>query len=188
MICLFRRVKTMGLVCVLALGCAAQLQVRAQTLTLRMVDGRTGKPMANKDVTVSFWWDDPKRPEGKQRVHLDLRDVPYYHNVALDKQGVGHIDIPPQATLVEVTEGMHAGRVDDKRIRYSLCNRAGDHFVWVSQFKVKLLLVPLDEIANHGFVAETECTPKAPVGAAPGEYVVLAVPYKCFPLCGLDVP
>lgn len=187
MIPLVRRVLMVGLTGLLALGCAAQGQVRAQELTVRMVDGNSGKPMANKDVTVSFWWDDPARPEGKQRVHLELGGVPYYHNVALDKQGVGHIDIPRQATLVEVTEGWHAGRVGDKRIRYSLCNRANDQYVWVSPFKVKYLLVPVDELEQHGFVAGL-CSPKALVGAAPGEYVVLAVPDKCFPLCGLDVP
>jgi hypothetical protein len=165
----------------------------AQTFTVRLVNAKTGKPMANKDVTVSFWWDDPSKPADRRRVKVEMpgglkASNVSPDNVSLDKHGEARVAIPPKATMVQVERALQAGRVDHKEVRYSVCHWTGDRFVYTNRFGVKAQLVPLDEVVQHGFVPETECAAKAPVVAAPGEYVVIAAPYSCFPLCGLDVP
>jgi hypothetical protein len=160
----------------------------AETITIRLVNGQTGKPMADKDVAVTFWWNDPSQPAGRQLVKVAMPDGAKETNISLDKDGRARVEIPAQATMVQVERGGQGGRVGDKKIRYSLCARKGDQFVLADRFGVKRLLVPLPELAQHGFVAETLCTPKQAVPAEPGEYVVLAVPDSCFPLCGNAVP
>lgn len=160
----------------------------ARTITVRLINGKTGKPLANKDVNVGFYWDDPTRPADRRRVPLDYPHSSPRINLSLDKNGTGQVTVPPRATFVHVVAGFQQGRVDAKVIRYTLCNRTSDQFVYQDRFGVKTLLVPIDAVLAHGFVPETACTPKEKPQAAPGEYVLLAVPYSCGLMCGLDVP
>ena len=166
------------LLCVLSLDSLAP----AQTMTIRLVNGKTGKPLAKKDVTVSFWRDDPSLRKGVAGVQVKGEE---WVNISLDKHGIGLIDLPPLATKVQVVAGFREGRVDNIRIRYRLCKLIGIQSTLKS---ANLQYVSLDEITTHGFIPETDCTPKLPVHAAPGEYVVMAVPYTCWPMCGFDVP
>ena len=101
------------LLCVLSLDSLAP----AQTMTIRLVNGKTGKPLAKKDVTVSFWRDDPSLRKGVAGVQVKGEE---WVNISLDKHGIGLIDLPPLATKVQVVAGFREGRVDNIRIRYRL--------------------------------------------------------------------
>jgi hypothetical protein len=158
----------------------------AQTLTIRMVNGITGRPFPNKNVFVTFWWDDPAQPLGRRRVRVGFPNDNGGTDIPLDQHGIGHIAIPPQASRVQVQSVENVVKYG-KRGQYSLCNTIGNQFksrdeMWTAGLQI----VPLDIVASRGFVPETNCTPKLPVHPAPHEFVVLAVPEHCWPLCGLS--
>jgi hypothetical protein len=158
----------------------------AQMLTIRMINGNSGKPFANKNVFVTFWWDDPSQPPGRRRVRVGFPHDTGGTDIPLDDHGIGHIAIPPQATRVQV-QSVENVVIYGKRGQYFLCNVTGNQFMEPDEFwTAGRQLVPLDLISSHGFVPQSGCTPKHAVRPAPGEFVVLAVPEHCWPLCGLS--
>jgi hypothetical protein len=181
----FQRYSLLVIVFALALG----LLARAETITIRMVDGNTGKPIKKKTVSVRFWWDDPSRPTGKRRVPLGFGGPPTGFNVYLDENGIGHADVPPNATLIEVTKGIKNGDKTQygKPNRYSFCARKDERLLTPSEFwTYGKLLVPLEEVSSRGYVMPDECTQSLNVKASPGEYVVLAVEDHCGGFLGCD--
>lgn len=64
----------------------------AQTLTIRLLNAKTGKPLPNRDVT--FHWGDTKETTA----------------VLVDANGVAHVNVPPGTTEFIVVEGAHAGK------------------------------------------------------------------------------
>jgi hypothetical protein len=158
----------------------------AQTLTIRMVNGITGKPFPNKNVFVTFWWDDPAQPPGRRRVRVGFPNDTGGTDIPLDQHGIGHIAIPPKATRVQVDSVENVVKYG-KRGQYSLCNVIGNQFMSPEEmWTAGRQIVPLDIVGFHGFVPETNCMPKLPVHPASGEFLVLAVPEHCWPLCGLS--
>jgi len=173
------------LLCVMALGSVVQ----AETITIRMVDGNTGKPIKKKTVSVRFWWDDPSRPEGKRRVPLGFGGLPAGFNVYLNENGVGHADVPASATLIQVTKGIKNGDKTQygKPTAYSFCARKDEKLQTPSEFwTYGKLLVPLEVVSSRGYVMPDECTPSLKVQPSPGEFVVLAVEDHCGSLLGCD--
>ena len=161
--------------------------VKAETITIRMVDGNTGKPIQKKTVSVRFWWDDPSRPVGKRRVPLGFGGPPTGFNVYLDENGIGHADRPPNATLIQVTNGLKNGDKSQygKPNRYSFCARKDERLLTPTEFWTNgQLLVPLEEVSSRGYVTPNGCTQSLSVHASPGEYVVLAVEDHCSGLLG----
>ncbi len=75
----------------------------AQTLTVRLMNAKSGKPLANKNVT--FQWGD-HRGEAV---------------VVVDKDGVGHVSVPTGAADFILVGGPHTG-TDPHRIAYADCN------------------------------------------------------------------
>jgi hypothetical protein len=158
----------------------------AQTLTIRMVDGNTGKPFPNKNVFVTFWLDDPTQPPGQRRVRVGFPHDTGGTDIPLDNHGIGYIAIPPTATWAQV-QSVENVVTYGKRGQYYLCNLVGHQFMSPDEmWTAGLQIVPLDVIAARGFVPQTNCSPKLPVHPAPHEFVVLAVPEHCWPLCGLS--
>src|ERR1039458_3922061 len=148
-----RRYPIILLLCAMSLASLAP----AQTMTIRMVNGKSGKPLTKKDVNVSYWRDAPSLRKGVAEVPLNGEE---WANLTLDKYGIGHINIPPQATKVQVVAGFREGRVDNIRIRYRLCKLVGIQSTLKSANRQ---YVSLDEITTHGFIPETDCMPKLPV-------------------------
>ncbi len=158
----------------------------AQTLTIRMVDGRTGKPFPNKNVFVTFWLDDPTQPPGRKRVRVGFPHDSGGTDIPLDEHGIGHIAIPPTAAMVQV-QSVENVVIYGKRGQYYLCDVTGNQFKSPDEmWTAGLQIVPLDVIASRGFVPQTNCTPKLAVHPAPNEFVIMALPEHCWPLCGLS--
>lgn len=175
--------------CVFAFAHAARAQINpgapTRLLRIRMLDGRSGKPFPDKNVFVTFWWDDPSQPAGKRRVRVGFPNDDGGTDVALDDHGIGTLAIPPQATRVQVQFVENVIQYG-KRGQYLLCNVKDNRYRSPEEILTgDGQLVPLDVIASHGFVPQTDCTPRLAVHPGPGEFVVLALPDHCWPLCGL---
>jgi hypothetical protein len=93
------------MVCV-ALCNACSTVVFAQTLTIRLVNAETGKPVQNKHVSVSL--DD----EFSIR-----RDLPLS-----DKDGIVHVSVPPNVQFITLHSGPKIGK-DPDRIPYGVCGK-----------------------------------------------------------------
>jgi hypothetical protein len=133
--------------------------IAAQTLTIRLVNAKTGKPMKNKNVKVEFWWDDPSSPNNDKRTPINFLGTDVY----IDKNsGVGHIEIPQQATFVEVSEGSKIGK-EPYRVAYETCNAVGKQ-------------IPLADVLRLGYVPENTCSKSIKVKATAGEYVFFGLP------------
>ena len=105
------RFKTMCAVLgVLASGVAA-----AQSITIRLVDGKTGKPMKNKNVTVIFCPDC-----FRQTV------------VRIEADGSGHVNIPAGAKTATFMGGPKDG-AEPGRIPYIDCNSGLPALVDIAQ-------------------------------------------------------
>jgi hypothetical protein len=169
------------LLCIASLASLAAAQTpTAQTLTIRMVDGSSGKPFGDKNVYISFWRADPSRRLGVVIVPLNNGNPGI--DIPLDKNGIGHVDIPPQAETVKVERVENVVKYG-KRGQYNICRVIGNQYTpnpGLGQ------LVPLTEVAAHGYVPETQCTPQLPPHPAPGEFIFMAVTEHCAPLCGLS--
>jgi hypothetical protein len=80
----------------------------AQTITLRLINGKTGKPFTKKNLNVTFWWEDPSSPNKDKWTQMDGSFLGT--DVYIDKTGVAHIPVPPQATRIQVREGPKIGK------------------------------------------------------------------------------
>jgi hypothetical protein len=90
-------------VSLIVLGHVLSLPVVAQTLTIRLLNGKTGKPISDKNVTVRW---------GKDSLNETV--------VSIDKNGIGTFDVQGQ-TEFSLTEGPRRGN-EPYRIAYSDCN------------------------------------------------------------------
>lgn len=84
-------------------GWNASFYLRAQTITVRLLNAKTGKPMKGKKVT--FEWD------GK----LD------HTVITIDKSGLGTVEVPPGVREFTLLAGPKVGK-DPYRIPYLNCN------------------------------------------------------------------
>lgn len=181
----FVRCSKAFLVCIAFVLLFGTQSASAQSITIRMLDGNSGKPFANKNVFVTFWWDDPSQPPGERRVRVGFPHDSGGTDIPLDSHGVATVTIPPQATMVEV-QSVENVVIYGKRGQYLLCNATGNQFLSTTErFAGGHRTVPLNLVSTRGFVPETDCKPRKPVTAAPGEYVLLALPEHCWPLCGI---
>jgi len=159
----------------------------AQTITIRMVNGDTGKPLGNKNVGVMFRRDDPGLPPGRQHEPVTVAGDRLMIDVFLDKKGIGKVDVPPAAKMMEVIPAPHDGdaREYTKRSWFSACRvKPGQLLPKDPRFPALESLVPVNQVLANGFLPTTDCMPKLQVQVHPGEYVILAKPESCFPLCG----
>lgn len=80
------------------------LHAGAQTLTVRLLNGKTGKPIRDQNVTLD--WD-----YGKTSIVLRV-----------DRHGVAHVTVPVGARWLGVSEGPRKGP-ESYRVAYFDCNR-----------------------------------------------------------------
>jgi hypothetical protein len=117
----------------------------AQTITVRLLNAKTGKPMANKMVT--FQW----RGSWDESV------------IALDKNGLGTVAVPPGEHEFTILAGPKVGK-EPYRIPYLDCNET----------KMELL-VRVSLVLEKGYVLGNTCGRKTAL-AQPGEVVFWALP------------
>ncbi len=143
-----RRLQTISILCFLAFAACSP----AQTITLRLANGKTGKPFTKKNLNVTFWWQDSIQPEEDKWTQVDgsfLGTDAIYH-----KTGVAHIPLPPQATRIEVREGSKIGK-EPSMIPYFDCN---GHMPQ---------MIPVTDVLERGFIASNECSKNLRVKVSP---------------------
>jgi hypothetical protein len=101
----YRRIAPATLLAALCLFCA---QATAQTLTIRMINARSGKPIDGKSVNVEF------------------QGVPGKAVLAVDKHGIGHLTIPPGATAISFIAASKKGSVQNIPA-YTVCGPFGEY-------------------------------------------------------------
>ncbi len=133
----------------------------AEMLTIRLVHGKSGKPVTNKNVTVTFWWEDPESPNKDK--WTPMGSLFGGTELYIDKTGAGHIEIPAKAAKVEVRAGPKIGS-DPFRIPYEVCN---EHLPG---------LLSIKQVLIEGFVDGDQCNKKLSVKPQPGVIVFFAIP------------
>jgi len=131
----------------LGAGSSPSQQPATQTITIRMLHGKSGKPLSNKNVTLA-WSPD---------------FIPWHGTVVhLGKDGTGTADVPAGVELFEVMPGPKVGK-EPGRIPYFDCNSPLFPHVSVSQ------------VLKKGVVSENTCSNKTAI-PRPGEIVYWAKP------------
>jgi hypothetical protein len=156
--------------------CAAALlapAAAAQTMTLRLVEARSGKPIRNKTVSIAFYVEDSSKSNGRRRVAFT--DGSFWTNLAVDKDGFGAIAVPAGATIVEVGKGLDndGSKITENAIHLDMCQGSPGFTKPDSGFQYGRV----EEILRVGVVAyDPECQPKLKTPAGPGQFVVMAWP------------
>jgi hypothetical protein len=153
-----------------ALGAPA---AAAQTMTIRLVEAKSGKPIHNKTVSVAFYVEDSSMTNARRRVALP--DGKFWTNLALDKDGRGGIQVPQGATIIEVGKGLDedGSKTTEKAIQLDLCQGSPGFTKPDSGFQYGRV----EEVLRTGSVAnDPDCQPRLKVPAVPGEFVVMAWP------------
>ena len=149
------------------------------TMTLRLVEARSGKPIRGKTVSVAFYLEDSSMTNGRRRVAFP--DGTFWTNLALDKDGLGTIQIPAGATIVEVGKGLNNDglKATEKAIQVDLCQGSPGFTKPDSGFQYGRV----EDVLRTGVLADDpDCLPRLKVPAAPGEFVVMAWPPSRNPL------
>jgi hypothetical protein len=159
-----------ALLCVTAIGAQP---AASETLTIRLVEGKSGKPIREKTVAVAFYVDDSSLTNGRRRVALP--DGTFWTNLALDKDGLGTIQVPAGATIVEVGKGQDNDglKATEKAIQLDLCQGSPSFTKADAGFQYGRV----NEILSSGLVAsDPDCQPRLKAPVVPGQFVVMAWP------------
>jgi hypothetical protein len=144
-----------------------------QTLTIRLVEGKSGKPIREKTVSVAFYVEDLSMTNGRRRVALP--DGTFWTNLALDKDGLATIEAPAGATIVEVGKGLDNDglKTTEKAIQLDLCQGSPSFTKADAGFQYGRI----SEILSTGVVAsDPNCQPRLKAPVVPGQFVVMAWP------------
>ncbi|SNS39384.1 hypothetical protein SAMN05421770_101786 [Granulicella rosea] len=134
--------------------------ISAQQLTIRLVHGKTGKPMTNRNVTVTFLLEEPGKTGRNKAGHTEESTDIVLH---IDGTGSARVDVPANATTFLLRGGPKMGK-EPGRIPYTDCNMTGSP------------LLDVATVLRQGFVPGNECSTRLKIGAAPGEIVYFAMP------------
>jgi hypothetical protein len=161
----------------------AAAQTPTQSLTIRLVEAKTGKPIRNKTVSVAFYTEDSSMTNGRRRVALP--DGSFWTNLEVDKDGLGSIQVPAGATLVEVGKGLDndGSKVTENAIHLDMCQGSPGFTKPDSGFQYGRV----EDVLRTGFVAyDPECQPRLKTPAGPGQFVVMAWPPSRLALPGMS--
>jgi hypothetical protein len=122
----------------------------AQTITIRMLNGKSGKPVDGKSINVEF--------QGSSEKSV----------IAIDKHGIGHLQIPPGATAISLIAATEKGK-EQNLPAYTVCGPFG-------QF------IPVQDILEHGYVPEDACSSAPQLTAKPSELLYLIEPLPWYSL------
>jgi hypothetical protein len=112
-------------------------------LTIRMLNGKSGKPLGNRFIAIEF------------------QNSPHKPLLYINKQGMGHLPIPPGATAFSLIAP--ARKRGANQAAYIVCGPFGQ---WI----------PIQNVLQHGYVPQNECNANLPLTAAPGELLYLITP------------
>jgi hypothetical protein len=98
-----------------------------QTIRVRLLDGKNGKPIGNKFVTIH--WN---------------RELMNKTTVSIDRHGVGTVEVPSGVGDFFMSEGPRAGK-EPNRVAYSDCNEPSWEIVQVAN------------VIHEGYVPKNGC-------------------------------
>jgi hypothetical protein len=127
-------------------GVALPAPLPAQTITIRLLDGKTGRFLSDKNVTLL--WSPDYFPPGS---------VIYF-----DKDGIGTVKVPSGSEFFIMRGGPKIGK-EPYRIPFINCNASMSEMIRVS------------EVLKRGYVPGNTCSKKTAV-PRPGEIVFWAIP------------
>lgn len=131
----------------LVVGAIVSASLEAQTLTIRLLNGKTGRPMSNKNVTVQ--WSPGYFPwEGS---------VVYF-----GKDGIGKVEVHSGAEFFTMMTGPKIGK-EPYRIAFIDCNEP------------MMVKIQIAQVLKGGYVPRNGCSKKSAV-PRPGEIVFWAEP------------
>jgi hypothetical protein len=175
--------QAMRLVCAvvvsLALGVLYAPCAHAQTVTIRLVEAKSGKPIRNKTVSIAFYVEDASMSNGRRRVAFP--DGSFWTNLDIDKEGLGAIAVPKGATIVEVGKGLNNDglKSTEKATDLFLCQDHPDFTRPDAGYEYGRV----EEVLRTGYMLKNpDCQPRLKVPAAPGQFVVVAWPPSRNPL------
>jgi hypothetical protein len=116
----------------------------AQTITIRMLNGKSGKPIDGKSINVEF--------QGSSEKSV----------IAIDKHGIGHLQIPPGATAISFIAATEKGK-EQNMPAYTACGPFGR-------------FIPVQDILEHGYVPQDACSSTLQLTANPSELLYLIEP------------
>jgi hypothetical protein len=119
----------------------------AQTITIRLLDGKTGRPLSDRNVTLE--WSPSYNPWEGSVVHLG-------------KDGIGTVRIPTDSESFIMRGGPKTGK-EPYRIPFINCNASTSQMIQVS------------EVLKRGYVPGSTCSKKTAV-PRPEEIVFWAMP------------
>jgi hypothetical protein len=160
---------------------AAQTPAPMPTMTIRLVDAKTGKPMHDKIVSVAFYVEDGSMTNGRRRVAYP--NGQFWTNLPVDKDGLGSIQVPQGATIVEVGKGLDndGTKITEKGIQLFMCQGAPEFTRADSGFQYGRV----GDVLATGLIAkDPDCQPRLKIPVAPGQFVVMAWPPSWNPLAG----
>ena len=114
----------------------------AQTITVRMINAKSGKPINGRFV------------------HAEFQGASGNAVITIDKQGIGHLVLPPGATAVSL---IAAHKKDTNTPAYTVCGPFGE-------------FLPIQDILTHGTVPDNSCNASLKLTAAPGEVLYFIEP------------
>jgi hypothetical protein len=141
--------RTLAAIAVLISGMACNPLSSAQTLTIRLLNAKSGKPMQNKNVTLTWCPDCSARSE-----------------VFIGKDGTGHVVVPPGTNTLSMTVGPKIGN-EPYRIAFIRCNEPAGAPIPAR--------IPVAEVLEKGMVPQNTCGHKS-VAPKPGEIVFWGLP------------
>jgi hypothetical protein len=128
-------------------GMVLSAPLAAQTITIRLLNGKSGRPLTNKNVTL-LWPPDFLPWEGTV--------------VYIGKDGTGKVEIPAGAKYISVVGGAKIGK-EPNRIPFLNCNAQDVQRLDIAQ------------VLKNGYIPGNACSSKS-AAPRPGEIVFWAMP------------
>jgi hypothetical protein len=123
---------------------ASIVPCEAQTITIRLLDAKSGKPLVDKNITVTW----------NNSFHIDGVVV------RIGKDGSGKIDVPASAKSFSLDEGPKDGK-EPYRIAYLDCNVKESSNPWP---------IVISDVLQRGVVPGNNCG-KSKAQPKPGEVI-----------------
>ena len=139
----------------------------AQTIEVKLVDGRNGRPMVGASSYVNVW-------VGEQRKEAIT--------IPTNEQGIARLQLTTNADEVNIPNSRKSGSVVvehpvvkyDESLRinapYAWCGPAGTNYSWL-----RLKTLTTKDVFNHGYASSNTCG-KTTVSPLPGKIVLFVRP------------
>jgi hypothetical protein len=133
-------------IALLILGMVLSAPLAAQTITIRLLNGKSGRPLTNKNVTLAW---SPGYFMQDSVVHFG-------------QNGIGMIQVPVGAEFITMMGGPKVGK-ESYRIAFIDCNATFAERIQITQ------------VLKNGYVPRNNCGKKSAI-PRPGEIVFWAMP------------